>query len=245
MKVTVIGLGPGGGADLTGRARAALEECDLLVGYTAYIDLVKEDFPDKETLSTGMRREVDRCRAAVEAALTGKSVAVVCSGDSGVYGMAGLVYEVAQEYDPIDIEVVPGITAACGGAAVLGAPLTHDFAVVSLSDLLTPWEKIEARLTAAARADFVLCLYNPASKSRPDYLRRACDILLAAGKSPDTVCGTVRNIGRAGEEARILTLGRLRDTQVDMFTTVFVGNSQTKVIGGRMVTPRGYLQREG
>ena len=244
MKVTVIGLGPGGGADLTGRARAALEECDLLVGYTAYIDLVKEDFPDKETLSTGMRREVDRCRAAVEAALTGKSVAVVCSGDSGVYGMAGLIYEVAQEYDPIDIEVVPGITAACGGAAVLGAPLTHDFAVVSLSDLLTPWEKIEARLTAAARADFVLCLYNPASRSRPDYLRRACDILLAAGKDPDTVCGTVRNIGRAGEEARILTLGQLRDTQVDMFTTVFVGNSQTKVLGGKMVTPRGYLQRE-
>ena len=244
MKVTVIGLGPGGGADLTGRARAALEECDLLVGYTAYIDLVKEDFPDKETLSTGMRREVDRCRAAVEAALTGKSVAVVCSGDSGVYGMAGLIYEVAQEYDPIDIEVVPGITAACGGAAVLGAPLTHDFAVVSLSDLLTHWEKIEARLTAAARADFVLCLYNPASKSRPDYLRRACDILLAAGKSPDTVCGTVRNIGRAGEEAGLLTLGQLRDTQVDMFTTVFVGNSQTKVLGGKMVTPRGYLQRE-
>ena len=244
MKVTVIGLGPGGGADLTGRARAALEECDLLVGYTAYIDLVKEDFPDKETLSTGMRREVDRCRAAVEAALTGKNVAVVCSGDSGVYGMAGLIYEVAQEYDPIDIEVVPGITAACGGAAVLGAPLTHDFAVVSLSDLLTPWEKIEARLTAAARADFVLCLYNPASRSRPDYLRRACDILLAAGKSPDTVCGTVRNIGRAGEEARILTLGRLRDAQVDMFTTVFVGNSQTKVLGGKMVTPRGYFQRE-
>ena len=243
MKVTVIGLGPGGGADLTGRARAALEECDLIVGYTAYIDLVKEDFPDKETLSTGMRREVDRCRAAVEAALTGKSVAVVCSGDSGVYGMAGLIYEVAQEYDPIDIEVVPGITAACGGAAVLGAPLTHDFAVVSLSDLLTPWEKIEARLTAAARADFVLCLYNPASRSRPDYLRRACDILLAAGKSPDTVCGTVRNIGRAGEEARLLTLDQLRDTQVDMFTTVFVGNSQTKVLGGKMVTPRGYLQR--
>ena len=245
MKVTVIGLGPGGGADLTGRARAALEECDLLVGYTAYIDLVKEDFPDKETLSTGMRREVDRCRAAVEAALTGKSVAVVCSGDSGVYGMAGLIYEVAQEYDPIDIEVVPGITAACGGAAVLGAPLTHDFAVVSLSDLLTPWEKIEARLTAAARADFVLCLYNPASKSRPDYLQRACDILLAAGKSPDTVCGTVRNIGRAGEEARILTLGQLRDTQVDMFTTVFVGNSQTKVLGGKMVTPRAAPGRAG
>lgn len=243
MRITVIGLGPGGGADLTGRARAALEGCDLIVGYTAYIDLVKNDFPNKETLSTGMRREVDRCRAAVEAALTGKDVAVVCSGDSGVYGMAALVYEVAQEYDPIDIQVVPGITAACGGAAVLGAPLTHDFAVVSLSDLLTPWEKIETRLAAAAQADFVLCLYNPASKNRPDYLKRACDILLAAGKSPDTVCGTVRNIGRAGEEARILTLAELGDAPVDMFTTVFVGNSQTRVIGGKMVTPRGYLQR--
>ena len=244
MRVTVVGLGPGAGRDLTGRAREALEQAELIIGYTAYIELIREEFSHKEMRSTGMRKEVDRCRAAVEEAVAGKDVAMVCSGDSGVYGMAGLIYEVAQEYDPIDIEVVPGITAACGGAAVLGAPLTHDFAVVSLSDLLTPWEKIEARLTAAARADFVLCLYNPASRSRPDYLQRACDILLAAGKSPDTVCGTVRNIGRAGEEARILTLGQLRDTQVDMFTTVFVGNSQTKVLGGKMVTPRGYLQRE-
>ena len=242
MKVTVIGLGPGGGVDLTGRARAALETCDLIVGYTAYIELVRPDFPEKEVLSTGMRREVDRCRAAVEAALTGKNVAVVCSGDSGVYGMAGLVYEVAQEYDPIEIEVIPGITAACGGAAVLGAPLTHDFAVISLSDLLTPWEKIEKRLTAAAQADFVICLYNPSSRNRPDYLQRACDILLR-DKDPNTVCGTVRNIGREGEEGKLLTLTQLRDTQVDMFTTVFIGNSQTKVLGGKMVTPRGYLQR--
>lgn len=241
-RVTVIGLGPGGGADLTGRARAALETCDLIVGYTAYIELVRPDFPEKEVLSTGMRREVDRCRAAVEAALTGKDVAVVCSGDSGVYGMAGLIYEVAQEYDPIEIEVVPGITAACGGAAVLGAPLTHDFAVISLSDLLTPWEKIEKRLTAAAQADFVICLYNPSSRSRADYLQRACDILLR-DKDPETVCGTVRNIGREGEEGKLFTLAQLRDTQVDMFTTVFIGNSQTKVLGGRMVTPRGYLQR--
>lgn len=244
MKVTVIGLGPGGGVDLTGRARAALEACDLIVGYTAYIDLVRPDFPEKEVLSTGMRREVDRCRAAVEAACTGKNVAVVCSGDSGVYGMAGLIYEVAQEYDPIEIEVVPGITAACGGAAVLGAPLTHDFAVISLSDLLTPWEKIEKRLSAAAQADFVICLYNPSSRNRPDYLQRACDILLR-DKASDTVCGTVRNIGREGEEGQLLTLAQLRDTQVDMFTTVFIGNSQTKVLSGKMVTPRGYLQRGG
>ena len=245
MRVTVVGLGPGAGRDLTGRAREALERADLIVGYTAYIALIREEFPEKEMLSTGMRREVDRCRAAVEAAVSGRDVAMVCSGDSGIYGMAGLIYEVAQEYPPIEIEVVPGITAACGGAAVLGAPLTHDFAVVSLSDLLTPWDKIALRLECAAKGDFVLCLYNPASHSRPDHLKRACDILMAAGKSPDTICGYVQNIGREGERGTITTLGALRDTQVDMFTTVFVGSSQTKLLGGKMVTPRGYLQREG
>ena len=245
MRVTVVGLGPGAGRDLTGRAREALERADLIVGYTAYIALIREEFPEKEMMSTGMRREVDRCRAAVEAAASGRDVAMVCSGDSGIYGMAGLIYEVAQEYPPIEIEVVPGITAACGGAAVLGAPLTHDFAVVSLSDLLTPWEKIALRLECAAKGDFVLCLYNPASHSRPDHLKRACDILMAAGKSPDTICGYVQNIGREGERGTITTLGALRDTQVDMFTTVFIGSSQTKLLGGKMVTPRGYLQREG
>lgn len=244
MKLTVVGLGPGAGRDLTGRAYDAIQAADLVVGYTAYIDLIREDFPGKEMQSTGMRREVDRCRAAVEAAVSGKNVAVVCSGDSGVYGMAGLIYEVAREYPPIDIEVVPGITAACGGAAVLGAPLTHDFAVISLSDLLTPWEKIEKRLRMAAEADFVICLYNPRSHSRRDYLRRACDILLAH-KSADAVCGYVQNIGREGERAVTTTLAELRDNEeVDMFTTVFVGNSQTTLIGGKMVTPRGYLQRE-
>ena len=245
MRVTVVGLGPGAGRDLTGRAREALERADLIVGYTAYIALIREEFPEKEMMSTGMRREVDRCRAAVEAAASGRDVAMVCSGDSGIYGMAGLIYEVAQEYPPIEIEVVPGITAACGGAAVLGAPLTHDFAVVSLSDLLTPWDKIALRLECAAKGDFVLCLYNPASHSRPDHLKRACDILMAPGKSPETICGYVQNIGREGERGTITTLGALRDTQVDMFTTVFIGSSQTKLLGGKMVTPRGYLQREG
>lgn len=243
MKVTVVGLGPGAGLDLTLRARAALEACDLIVGYTAYLALLGEEFGHKETLSTGMRREVDRCRAAVEAAVAGKNVAVVCSGDAGVYGMAGLVYEVSQDYPPVEIEVVPGITAACGGAALLGAPLTHDFAVISLSDLLTPWTLIERRLRGSAAADFVICLYNPASKSRPDYLARACDILLEE-KAPDTVCGYVRNIGRAGETGVLCTLAALREAPVDMFTTVFVGSSKTQVIHGKMVTPRGYSLRE-
>ena len=243
MKLTVVGLGPGAGRDLTGRAYDAIAAADLVVGYTAYIALIRDQFPDKEMTSTGMKKEVDRCRMAVEAAVGGKNVAVVCSGDSGVYGMAGLIYEVAREYPPIDIEVVPGITAACGGAAVLGAPLTHDFAVISLSDLLTPWEKIEKRLEAAAAADFVICLYNPRSHSRADYLQRACDILLRH-KSPDTVCGFVQNIGREGERAVTLSLQELRDNaEVDMFTTVFIGNEETTLIGGKMVTPRGYLQR--
>ena len=243
MKLTVVGLGPGAGRDLTGRAYDAIEAAELVVGYTAYIALIRDQFPGKEMTSTGMKKEVDRCRMAVEAAVSGKNVAVVCSGDSGVYGMAGLIYEVAREYPPIDIEVVPGITAACGGAAVLGAPLTHDFAVISLSDLLTPWEKIERRLEGAAAADFVICLYNPRSHSRADYLQRSCDILLRH-KSPDTVCGFVQNIGREGERAVTLTLGELRDSiEVDMFTTVFIGNEETTLIGGKMVTPRGYLQR--
>lgn len=243
MKLTVVGLGPGAGEDLTGRARRAIEEADLVVGYTAYIALIRDQFPDKEMTSTGMKKEVDRCRLAVETAVEGKNVAVVCSGDSGVYGMAGLIYEVAQDYPPIDIEVVPGITAACGGAAVLGAPLTHDFAIISLSDLLTPWEKIQKRLEAAAAADFVICLYNPRSRSRSDYLRRACDILLTQ-KAPDTVCGFVQNIGREGERAVTLTLAQLREnTEVDMFTTVIIGNSETVLMDGKMVTPRGYLQR--
>lgn len=243
MKLSVIGIGPGGGIDLTGRARAALNACDIIVGYTVYVDLLKSEYPDKEIKTTPMRKEVDRCRMAVEETAAGKNVAMVCSGDPGVYGMAGLCYEVAQEYDPIEIEVIPGITAACGGAAVLGAPLMHDFAVISLSDLMTPWEKITARLKAAAAADFVLCLYNPSSHKRADYLQKACDVLLEV-KDPATICGFVRNIGREGEEYTVLTLGELRDTAVDMFTTVFIGNSQTKVIGNKMVTPRGYLQRE-
>ncbi|MDO4532795.1 MAG: precorrin-3B C(17)-methyltransferase [Coriobacteriia bacterium] len=240
--VHVVGLGPGGGADLSGRARAAIEASDLVVGYTVYVDLLRADFPEKEFYTTPMRKEVERCRYALEQAAAGRDVAVVCSGDPGVYGMAGLVFELAQEYPSVPIEVIPGVSASNGGAAVLGAPLMHDHCLISLSDLLTPWETIERRLVAAAQADFVICLYNPSSHKRPDYLQRACDILLAH-RSPDSVCGTVSNIGRVGQQSQVLTLGELRDTPVDMFTTVFIGNSQTREIDGRMVTPRGYLQR--
>ena len=169
----------------------------------------------------------------------GKTVSMICSGDAGVYGMAGLMYEVGVNYPETELEIIPGVTAATGGAAVLGAPLIHDFCLISLSDLLTPWEKIEARLLAAAQADFVVCLYNPSSKKRHDYLQKACDLMMKY-KSPDTICGTVSNIARDGEEAHVMTLKELRDTQVDMFTTVFIGNSQTKEINNKMVTPRGY-----
>lgn len=235
----VIGLGPGGKQEMTQKAIRALSGCDVVVGYPAYLDLIRADFPQKEWISTPMKQEIDRCKLALEQALAGHTVAMVCSGDAGVYGMAGLLFELAPAYPPIEIEVIAGVTAACSGAAVLGAPLMHDFAVVSLSDLLTPWEKIETRLRLAAQGDFVICLYNPSSRKRADYLQRACDILLEY-KRPDTVCAWVRNIGRDGEASAVLPLYQLRDTQTDMFTTVYIGNSQTKQIHGRMVTPRGY-----
>jgi precorrin-3B C17-methyltransferase len=224
---------------MTGRAIRAMQSSDVIIGYTVYVDLVKEYFADKEFMTTPMRKEVDRCVLAFEEAKKGRTVSMICSGDAGVYGMAGLMYEVGVSYPEIELEIIPGVTAALGGAAVLGAPLIHDFCLISLSDLLTPWEKIEARLLAAAQADFGVCLYNPSSKKRHDYLEKACDLMLQY-KSPETVCGIVSNIGREGESYRVMTLNELKQTQVDMFTTVFIGNSQTKEIGGKMVTPRGY-----
>lgn len=238
-KIYVTGLGPGAGEQMTLRAREVLEKVPVIIGYTVYIDLIREEFPDKIYLSTPMRREADRCRMAFEEAQKGRDVAMVCSGDSGIYGMAGLIYEIGRDYPDVEIEVVPGITAASGGASVLGAPLMHDFAVISLSDLLTPWETIEKRLLCAAEADFVICLYNPSSRKRADYLKRACELVLRH-QSPDTVCGIARNIGREGESVEVLSLEKLKDTSVDMFSTVFIGNSKTMEMNGRMITPRGY-----
>lgn len=239
MKIYVVGLGPGKELYMTGEAIAAIEDSNVIAGYTVYVDLIADKVGGKKVLTTPMKKEVDRCQMALEEALKGNTVSLVCSGDAGVYGMAGLMYEVAKDEPQVEIHIVPGITAACSGAAVLGAPLIHDFAVISLSDLLTPMELIEKRLEAAAMGDFSICLYNPSSKKRADYLMKACDILMKT-KSEETVCGIVRNIGRDGQEGKIMTLRELRDTQVDMFTTVFIGNSQTKNINGKMVTPRGY-----
>ena len=242
-KVYVVGIGPGGAEQITPQARPAMERAEVLCGYMVYIDLVRPLYPDKEVFTTPMTRERERCRRCLELARSGRTVAMLCSGDAGVYGMAGPLLQLCPEFPEVEVEVVPGATAALSGGAVLGAPLMHDFCVISLSDLLTPWKTIETRLLCAARGDFSICLYNPSSKKRADYLRQACDILLRE-KAPGTVCGWVRNIGREGQERRVLTLAELREETVDMFTTVFIGNSATREINGWMVTPRGYEAKE-
>lgn len=238
--VYVVGLGPGDPQFLTAQAKTALENADVLCGYTVYIDLIRSFYPEKEVHATGMTKEIDRCRWALETAQSGKTVALVCSGDTGVYGMASPILELASNYSSVEIEVIPGLTAALSGGAVLGAPLAHDFCVISLSDRLTPWEIIEKRLACAAMGDFCVTIYNPSSKGRPDYLQRAVRILLQNGKSEETVCGIVRNIGRERRQSEIITLRELENKQVDMFTTVYIGNKTTKNIEGKMVTPRGY-----
>ena len=243
-KIYVVGLGPGAEDQITPKAIEALKESDVIAGYTVYVNLIRDQFEDKNFISTPMKKESERCKLAIDEALKGQSVSMVCSGDAGVYGMAGLMYEMAEimgVLKQVEIIVISGITAACSGAALLGAPLIHDFTVISLSDLLTPWELIEKRLEAAAMADFSIVLYNPSSMKRHDYLQKACDIILKHRKS-DNVCGYVENIGRTGEVATVTDLKTLRNTEVNMFTTVFIGNSQTKNIGGKMVTPRGYKE---
>ena len=238
-RLYVVGLGPGDPKYFTAQARAALEDAQVLCGYTVYVELVSGLYPDKETYTTPMTREIDRCRWALSAAEGGRTVALVCSGDAGVYGMAGPVLQLAPQFPEVEVEVVPGVTSALSGGALLGAPMGHDFCAISLSDLLTPWEVIERRLACAAKGDFAICLYNPASKKRADHLRWACDILLR-DKSPETVCGWVRNISRTGQNRKILTLAQLREERLDMFTTVFIGSSTTRSMDGWMVTPRGY-----
>lgn len=238
-KLFVIGIGPGKHSGMTMEADMALKESDVLVGYRTYMDLIKEEYPDKEFFSTPMKQEIERCKEALRLAENGKNVSMICSGDSGVYGMASPILQLLSDYREVEIAILPGVSAALSGGALLGAPLSHDFCVISLSDLLTPREVIEQRLKGAALGDFCIAIYNPSSHKRGDYLAKACDILLET-KSENTVCGFVKNIGRDGEEKRILSLKELRNTQVDMFTTVFIGNRNTYAENGFMITPRGY-----
>ena len=242
-RLFVVGLGPGDARLMTGQAREALEASEVIVGYDAYVAMIRDRYPEKDFLASGMRRELERCETALAMAARGRVTALVCSGDAGIYGMASPVLERAAAYPEVEIEVVPGVTAALYGAAVLGAPLGHDCCLISLSDLLTPWEVIERRLRAAVAGDFAIALYNPASRHRPDHLRRAVDILVDTGASLETRCGIVREGAREGERATLLTLAELRDAEVDMASTVFVGASSTVIVGGRLVTPRGYGRR--
>jgi len=235
----VVGIGPGEPGGMTENARQALHASDVIIGYKNYVALVRPHFMDKEYIDSAMLQEVERCKNALSLAKLGKTVSLICSGDAGVYGMAGLVYELSKDYPDVEILVVPGVTAALSGGALLGAPLGHDFAVISLSDLLTPWETIEKRLICAAEADFCICLYNPASYKRKDHIKKACSILLQTLKK-DTVCAVARNVGRSAETYCLVSLAELQNVEVDMFSTVFIGNSNTRNIGGKMVTPRGY-----
>lgn len=239
MKLYIVGFGAGNYSGMTLAAERIIKSSDIIIGYTVYADLMRKFFPDKKYMTTPMRQERERVILALEKVSEGNTVSLICSGDSGVYGMAGLALELSEHYPEVEIEIIPGVTSALSGGAVLGAPLTHDFAVISLSDLLTPWEKIEKRLECAAMGDFSIAIYNPSSKKRAEYLAKACEILLKY-KNKNTVCGYVKNIGRDGEESRITTLGELKNISVDMFTTVFIGSSETRIINGKMVTPRGY-----
>ncbi|MCQ2417394.1 MAG: precorrin-3B C(17)-methyltransferase [Oscillospiraceae bacterium] len=234
----IVGIGSGARDCMTAAAEKALMQSDFIIGYKTYTALMKPFFPQKSFLESGMRQETERVRLSLQYGQT-QTVSLICSGDPELYGMAALAYEYLEEYPGTELEVVPGVTAAFSGGALLGAPLTHDTVIISLSDLLTPMEKIVHRLRCAADGDFVIVLYNPSSKTRKDYLRNACDIILKY-RSPETVCGYVRNIGREGESYQICSLAELRNVQADMFTTVYIGNSETKKIGEKMVTPRGY-----
>jgi precorrin-3B C17-methyltransferase len=241
--LSVIGLGPGDPATLTGQARVALQQARVVIGYSGYFAWVQELVQGKECIALPLRQEMARAHLAVERARQGEAVCVISSGDAGIYGMASLVLEVAAQTAPHtllpEVVVVPGVSAITACAALLGAPLGHDFAVISLSDLLTPWEMIEKRLLAAAAADFVTVLLNPRSARRQWQYGRA-QALLAQHRAPETPVGVVRNAYRPQQSVQLTTVSTMLEAQVDMLTTVIVGNSQTRGWQSRMVTPRGY-----
>ena len=242
-KITVVGIGPGSLEDMTPRARRAIEEATVVAGYTTYIRLIQDLIGEREVIGTGMMQEIDRCRMAVETAAKGRDTVVVSSGDSGVYGMAGLVLELLLQREASDRPefggVVAGISAVNAAASILGAPLMHDFAVISLSDRLTPWELIKKRAAYAAQGDFVIALYNPKSKSRVKNIDEIHNILLQY-KDPETPVGIVKNASRPEQRKILSNLRDFTQEDIDMFSLVIIGNSKTYIKDGWMITPRGY-----
>ena len=225
--ICVIGIGPGGIDEITPKALNALNECEIISGYSRYIELIRSHFPEKIFMSYSMRQELKRCHDALALSREHKNVALISGGDSGVYGMAGLMLEIAS--------------GANSCAAILGSPLMNDYVTISLSDLLTDWATIERRLICACEGDFVICIYNPASNHRPDNFVRACEILIHHGKDKTTPAGYVRNAGREGEFMKVTTLGEIMNEPVDMLCTVIIGNSKSYIsTDGKMITPSGY-----
>lgn len=236
----MVGIGPGARNEISQRALDALKKSETIVGYKLYVDLVKDIVENKQVIATAMRKEIERVEQAIQAALSGKIVSIISSGDPGVYGMAGLVLEVvSRENIPLPIEIIPGIPAANAAAAVLGAPLMHDYAVISLSDLLTPWETIERRVKCAAEADFVIVLYNPKSSQRTWQIEETVSIVLQY-KSPSTPVGIVKDVSREDEEIVLTTLGKVTSCSIDMTTIVIIGNSTSFQYKDYMITRRGY-----
>lgn len=239
-KVTVAGIGPGNIDLMAPAVKEAIEQADIMIGYKTYIDLIAPLIKDKRVIDSGMRKEIDRCRQAVTLAQEGHRVVLVSSGDPGIYGMAGILLEINNEVSPaVEVEILPGITAVSAAAASLGAPLMHDFAVISLSDLLTDWNVIKKRIDLASQADFVITLYNPKSKGRTSQIEEAVQII-SQYRSPQTPVGIVKNAKREGEQITLSTLGAMLGEAIDMTTVVIIGNSNTYIQNGVMITPRGY-----
>lgn len=241
-KIWIVGLGPGLHEHMTPAAQDALKRAEVVVGYKTYIDLIKYFLMDKEVYASGMRKEIDRCKEVLDIANQGKSVALVSSGDAGVYGMAGIMLELVEnEQADVEVIVIPGVSAANAAASTLGAPLMHDYCVISLSDLLTDWDAIKKRIACAGEGDFVISLYNPRSKGRPNNIVEARDILLKY-RSPKTPVGIVTNAKRENETMVITDLENMCDEDINMFSMVIIGNSKTYVTqdGTKMITPRGY-----
>ena len=236
-KIYVVGLGPGNKENMTFRAYDVLKNSDIIIGYKTYVDLIEGMFPDKKIIKSYMKKEVARCEETLKLALEGNIISLISSGDAGVYGMAGLMLEIAG--DQVEVEIVPGITSANASASLGGAPIVHDSVNISLSNLLTDWELIKKRIDLASQGDFVITLYNPKSSGRPELINEARDIMLKH-KRKDTPVLIARNVGREGENYDITTLDKMLDYEINMFSTVIIGNSKTKILNNKMITPRGY-----